>query len=30
MHEREVRELFFERLQHLSAEAEYDCATPTT
>jgi hypothetical protein len=27
--EQEVRELFFERLQHLSAEAEYDLRHPT-
>ena len=28
MHEQEVRELFFERLQHLSAEAEYELRHP--
>jgi hypothetical protein len=28
MQEREVRELFFERLEHLSAEAEYELRHP--
>ena len=28
MEEREVRELFFERLKHLSAEAEYELRHP--
>jgi hypothetical protein len=28
MNEREVRELFFQRLQHLSPEAEYELCHP--